>query len=51
MKIMLNGRYIIFLGENIMKIKCFSGVEILNEMVKGIIIFYIRLVWISNLII
>lgn len=34
MKIMLNGKHIISLGENVMKIKCFSVVLTLSEMVK-----------------
>lgn len=34
MKLMLNGKHIISLGENVMKIKCFSVVLTLSEMVK-----------------
>ena len=45
MKIMLNGKHIISLGENVMKIKCFSAVLTLSEMVKWMIILYIWLTW------
>ena len=51
MKIMLNGKHIISLGENGMKIKCFSAVLTLGEMVKWMIILYIWLMWTGSPII
>lgn len=45
MKIMLNGKHIISLGGNVMKIKYFSAVLTLSEMVKWMIILYIWFTW------